>query len=35
VDTVQTFFARGTGLVAQQDTTSTSTTLTFVRVRRP
>jgi hypothetical protein len=35
VHTVQTFFARGIGLVAQQDTTSASTTLTFVRVRRP
>jgi hypothetical protein len=35
VHTVQTYFARGVGLVAQQDTTSTSTTLTLVRVRRP
>jgi hypothetical protein len=34
VHSVQTFFAQGIGLVAQQDTTSTSTTLTLVRVRR-
>lgn len=35
VHTVQTYFARGIGMVAQQDTTSTSTSLTLVRVRRP
>jgi hypothetical protein len=35
VHTVQTYFARGVGLVAQQDTTATSTSLTLVRVRRP
>jgi hypothetical protein len=35
VHTVQTYFARGVGMVAQQDTTATSTTLTLLRVRRP
>lgn len=33
--TVQTFFARGLGMVAQQDTTSASTTLTLARVQGP
>jgi hypothetical protein len=35
VHTVQTFFARGIGMVAQLDTTSASTSLALVRVRRP
>jgi hypothetical protein len=35
IHTVQTYFARGIGMVAQQDTTATSTTLTLVRIRRP
>ena len=32
--TVQTYFARDIGMVAQQDTTATSTSLALVRVRR-
>lgn len=32
--TVQTYFARGIGMVDQQDTTSTSTSLSLIRVRR-
>jgi hypothetical protein len=35
VHTVQSYFARGTGLVAQLDTAATSETLSLVRVRRP
>jgi hypothetical protein len=35
VHTVQTYFARDVGMVAQQDTASTSTSLAFVRVLRP
>jgi hypothetical protein len=35
VHTVQTFFARGVGLVAQADTTSAPTSLALLRVRRP
>jgi hypothetical protein len=32
--TVETYFARGTGIVTQQDTSSTSTSLELLRVRR-
>ena len=32
--TVQTYYARGLGMVAQEDTTATSVTLSLVRVRR-
>jgi hypothetical protein len=32
---VQSFFARGVGLVAQQATEAAATELTLVRVRRP
>ena len=35
VHTVQTYFARGIGMVAQQDTSSTSASLSLVRVRLP
>jgi hypothetical protein len=35
VHTDQTFFARGVGMVAQVDTTSASTSLALLRVRRP
>jgi hypothetical protein len=35
VHTVQTYFARGVGMVAQQDTAATSTSLTLVRARHP
>ena len=35
VHTVQSYFARGVGLVAQQDTVSASTSLILLRVRRP
>jgi hypothetical protein len=32
---VQTYFSRGLGMVAQQDTRAASTSLTLVRIRRP
>jgi len=35
VHIVQTYFARGIGMVSQQDTSSTSSSLTLVRVRLP